>query len=224
MIIGVIGGNGFLGKQIVKELKEHHVTIINRDDPVMLTEYDVLINANGNSNKRWANENPIDDYTKTVLSTIHYLCKYTYKKYIHISSVDAIKPVDYYGKNKKIAEQYIMRRCKDYTILRCGALIGKGMYKGVIHDIKSGKIFVSDKSKIQCITTNEVAKIVKQCIDDVVSGIHTLTSIGNIEVKSVLKYFMKKVEICGDKKEVYNYLPSCNFVFKTAYEYIKEVM
>jgi len=69
----VIGANGLLGKSIVKylELNKHKVIKINKKNYLKKKNSyaDIVINANGNSNKFFANNNPNIDFKKSFLTT-----------------------------------------------------------------------------------------------------------------------------------------------------------
>ena len=223
MKIGVIGGNGFLGSAIVAELKQYYEAIIITKESIP-DKYDVLINANGNANKRWANDNSGNDYKKSVVSTINYLLNYQYDFFIQISSVDAIRHEDVYGKNKKIAEQHVRKYAKKHLIIRCGALIGKGMTKGVIHDLKNGMLFVSPESKIQFIPVKEVAKNIKYAIDNEITGTHTFTCHGNITVSNIINKYNLTVKSKDKKHEQYKYITSWRFKFKKAIDYLQGIL
>jgi hypothetical protein len=66
--------------------------------------FDIFINANGNSKKYWANQNPLLDFDVSVTSVYKTLFDFKFKKYIYLSSLDIFKN-SVYGKNKLIAEE-----------------------------------------------------------------------------------------------------------------------
>jgi len=85
MTIGIIGANGFIGSTLVKTMKlQHSVTSIIRENykSHKNDEFDIIINANGNSHKYWGNLNHLEDFDKSVMSVYKTLYDFKYKKYV----------------------------------------------------------------------------------------------------------------------------------------------
>ena len=162
MRIGIIGAKGLVGSAIFNRLKdEHYVVAITRQSyPRHIgAEYDVLINANGNSRKHWANQNPLEDYDLSVSSVMSSLFDFKYKKYIFISSIDAEEPRGHYGFNKRIAEDLVKQYADKWQIVRLCSVIGINMKKGPVYDIKHGlPVYLTSGSTLQLITDTEVAE------------------------------------------------------------------
>jgi dTDP-4-dehydrorhamnose reductase len=190
--------------------------------------YDCVINANGNSRKFWANNNPLDDFELSTKSVYESLLRLRYNKYIYISSVDAGYN-NYYGLNKKLSEDIVKFCAKNYTILRCSAIIGKNMKKGILKDIIDGnKVYITPNSQYQFITNTEIAKIINKLL--YISESKTL-EVGGVEAITVseLAYFLKKPIVYSDKLEtlVYNQdiTELCKYYnIKTSKEYIMEAL
>ncbi len=232
MIIGILGSNGFLGSELLSQLSQHHeIQAINRQNYNNMINkfFDVFINANGNSKRWWANENPLQDFEKSVLSVYNSIFDFKFKKYIYISSYDVYKK-NTYGFHKKLAEQIVCHHSKYFIILRCSAIIGKHMKKGVLKDIMNGKpLYVSAESTMQLITNTEVANFILFCIEQNYSNkIFNLGSINAILVEDMAN--MLKIGIttkpgaveqhyCEDVTETLEV-----FKLKTAEEYIKEII
>jgi dTDP-4-dehydrorhamnose reductase len=173
MEVAIIGGNGFLGSVLFEKLSESYsVTNLTRNNihDYKSTPFDLVINSNGNSNKFWANMNPLEDFDLSTKSVYWSLLNLKYKSYLYISSVDAgVK--NYYGLNKRLSEEIVKSFLDAYVILRCSVILGKGMKKGVVKDILDGsEVFVTPDSQLQFITAEEIANIVKRIIDTGVSG------------------------------------------------------
>ena len=181
MHIGVLGGGGMLGGDLVKFLSENFsVDSIDRKnyEEYRGREYDVFINANGNSKRFWANEHPFEDFEASTISVARSLFDFHYKKYIYISTPDiyedptspttthedspgligALLP---YGFHKRLSEDLVRRYAKDFIILRSAAILGTKLKKGIAYDILVGnELFVTLDSKIQFISTKAVSDII----------------------------------------------------------------
>ena len=244
MNIGIIGGNGFLGKEIANGLrKDNEIDIITKDCYVENSiEYDVLINANGNSKKYLANNNPLYDFDKSVVSVFDSIQYFNFKKYIYISSADVyghpVDPIhsdengklsehymDSYGFHKYLSELIVKKYCADYLILRCSALIGKNMKKGVIKDIIDCDVLrINTNSKMQFITNTEVSKIIQKLLEiTVCCKIYNVGGIGKICIKDYWS-------LCGENSPIQDYEMNVNRLkniypnLKPSEYYVKELL
>ena len=154
--VGVIGGNGLLGRALVKHFHAVNITNLGWNDT---TYYDLLINANGNASKHWAMLNPREDWRKSVTSVYSSIQNFRFKRYLYISTVDVGKGV--YGFHKGIAEQVVRHFCPTYYIVRCSALVGEGLRKGPVYDMcKGSDMYVTRESRIQFISTKAIGHII----------------------------------------------------------------
>ena len=162
MKIGILGADGFLGKALCKQFPD--AVQITRGNYISLvgSKFDVFINANGNSKKYWAEKAPLEDFKLSTVSVYKTFAAFNIKHYIYISSVDAAFPeYSIYGFHKDLSEQIVAMNSESYLILRCCAMIGKDMSKGVVKDlVKGNPLWIKGESKMQFITVSEVAKIV----------------------------------------------------------------
>ena len=72
--LAVIGGSGTLGSDLVQYFSTKFVVIsINRGNyrDQIGKLFDVVINANGNSKRFWANQNPVEDFFASSASVIN---------------------------------------------------------------------------------------------------------------------------------------------------------
>ncbi len=179
--IAVLGGRGFLGSNLVNYFKEqgYEVTAIDRNNYQEFADrqFDLFVNANGNSKRFWADQNPEEAYKLSVKSAEKSFADFKFKKYVYISSSDVYpdhhdpakakedQPIDQarlepYGLHKFQAEQ-LVKNLPHYLILRCSAMIGRGLKKGVVRDLLDGvELFVTLDSRLQFITTTEVGRCV----------------------------------------------------------------
>ena len=100
------------------------------------------------SKRFWAKQNPELDHEETVTKTKNILLDFKFKKIIHISSVSARCQLNtVYGKNKTISEE-LVKKTKDYLIVRFAAMYGKDLTKGVLIDmINNRRVYINGKSK-----------------------------------------------------------------------------
>jgi len=149
--IAVFGANGFVGSSICSELKNKRNFIkITRENFSQYKdeEFNIIINSAMPSKRFWAKQNPELDYKETVLKTKNILLNYKFKKIIHISSVSARCQLNtVYGRNKKESED-LVKRAKEYLIVRLAPLYGKDLTKGVLIDMLNNcKVYIDGSTK-----------------------------------------------------------------------------
>ncbi len=220
--VAVIGAQGVLGSDLAAYLSDEYiVTKIDKDNYLdcVGNEFDILINANGNSRRFWANQNPVEDFIASTESVYKTLFDFKYRKYIYISSsdvyvdhsspqtTDEITNIDYkklcpYGMHKFLSEILVRKYCKSYIILRSSMILGSNLKKGPLFDVINGQpIFVTLNSRIQMITANEIAKIVKNLINQkVVNEVYNIGGIATVNMQDcIAQYFSnKKIEVNND--------------------------
>ena len=230
MKIGIIGALGFIGKSIALTLKKDfeiiEITKSNYRSHVG-EEFDVLINANGNSTKFLANRYPERDFKASVTTVVNSLYDFTFDKYIYISSIDVEKANigNVYGSNRYLAEQVVSKYINNWVIVRCCAVIGKDARKGIVNDIMTDQeVYLTPDSKLQLITASEVASQVEKCLYAKRNEIIRLYSKTNISVKVIAGILKKELHINKDaKKVIYDYRVKDNEL-KTSIQYLKEII
>jgi len=229
--VGIIGSNGFLGTNLISRFKKHKKYIVigitkSNYASFINDTFDVLINANGNSKKFWANENPSDDFVLSTHSVYNSVVDFKCKLYIYISSIDVYKN-NVYGFNKKLSEQIVKKFNKNYIIFRCASIIGDNMKKGVFYDILFGnKVFVSPDSKLQFISCEDIFNIMHRLIElDVKRETFNLCGRGNISVKDIGNLLHKDIEYNSElEDQCFDYSPKklCeHYHVKTTKQYIE---
>ena len=195
MKIGIIGAKGFIGQAIYNHLGDHELCRIPRG--VQARHYDIIIDANGSSSKYKAEQDPVEDFKKSVDSVMHYVNHLSYDKYIYISTIDAgVSWLSNYGFNRSTAEQVVMKYAKKWTIVRLCSVIGKEAKKGIVYDILNDKkLFVQKDSLIQVIPVSEVAKNVPFAFFNHNNEILKFYSDGCIEVGEICNMFGKNPEV-----------------------------
>jgi len=143
----IIGGKGLIGSSIANYLKKNkkNFRVITKQNynNYKNKNCSIIINANGNSSRYYANTYPKKDFYKSVITVFKSIFDFKYKKYVYISSGDVYEkinkksnekkiiktPCNYYGKNKFLAEQIIKFYCNSWIILRSGPVIGSKLKK-----------------------------------------------------------------------------------------------
>ncbi len=224
--IGILGGNGMLGSDLIKFFADQYPIIsINRDNYAshQNEEFDVLINANGNSKRFWANQNVLEDFNLSTLSTYKSVFDFKFKKYIYISSINVYKDpsnqestsedgeinlsgLQPYGFHKYLSELIVQRSTPNYLILRCPIILGNSMKRGTFYDILNDQpLLVSLDSKLQLITTQAIGEIISLLlIQDLRGVIFNIGGLGTFSVSDTKHYFGKSPSISKEaKKQIY---------------------
>jgi nucleoside-diphosphate-sugar epimerase len=225
--IGIIGADGFIGSELFKSLPSLNRLVIgitkeNYQDHCDVT-FDFLINANGNSNKYWANTHVEEDFIKSVKSVYNSFIDLKYKKYIYISSIDAENYITIYGYHKFIAEKLVSIYCQDYSIIRLPAVIGKNAKKGVVYDILNyNTIYLTKDSTLMLIDINEVTSLIKEFIENKKSSfLERFYPCNNITIDEISNILGIVVKYHNDlRKETYDYSGTYN----TSSYYLKNML
>lgn len=178
--IAILGSEGLLGSDLVRFLSQHYnVKGIDRANYQSQKGrgFDVLINANGNSKRYWANEHPLEDFEQSTLSVYRSLFDFKTNLYIYISSPDVYEKfqspktteetqipntakLSAYGLHKYLAEKIVAHHSPKHLIFRSAAILGQRLSKGPIFDaLNDHRLFVSLNSKLQLITAEEFANV-----------------------------------------------------------------
>jgi len=231
MKIGILGADGFLGKALCKQFPDAVKIKRNNYWDCIETEYDVFINANGNGKKYWAEKNPYLDFVKSVDSVYRTFTDFKSKQYIYISSVYAdYRSQSKYGFHKYLAEEIVRNNAESYLNLRCCAMIGQDMRKGVISDLLNNKrLWITGDSRMQFITVSEVAKIIETCIKKKFTQPYFTNVCGNdmikiSEIAQMINVKFKERKNATRSILYYvgeNHLPEI-FPLKTSKQYIQE--
>ncbi len=188
----VLGSNGFVGSAIVAEARRRGWSLL----PVDRNEYEaaigsscnVLINANGNSKKYLAAQDPSMDFDLSVRSVRHSLDDFRADLYVYLSTIDVypdpsspattdedtpIVPerLSTYGLHKWLAENLVVQGARRWLILRMGGFVGPRLWKNSIFDLLKGHpLRVHPDSAYQYLDTRELARILFDLLDKGVEG------------------------------------------------------
>jgi len=254
-MIYLLGGNGFIGSAFTNFLKKHDKDFktITRENYELFkgTECSIFINANGNSKKYLAENEPKIDFRQSVVSVLDSLADFQFKKYIYLSSSD-VYPVNSslqnscedfnfygsiksnYGFHKYLSELCVKKYSVNWLTFRLGGFVGKGLKKNAIFDIiNKKKLWVHPESKFQFMDTEECAQIVVELAEtSVANEVFNLTAKGSISIREIqnlagvnLDYDSylepRNYEICTCKIEKYTSLPS---TLSTVQNYLSKIL
>jgi nucleoside-diphosphate-sugar epimerase len=218
LTVFIIGGEGFVGSAYTRFCQEHNLNhlVINRANynDYIGSSCDLLINANGNSKKFLAKQDPLLEFDESVCSVRKSLLDFKAKKYVFLSSCDVypdcsnsdatqesniidISMQSPYGFHKYLAEQCVRHSHEDWLIFRMGGFVGKGLKKNAIFDILSGEqMWLNPESELQYINTDIAANLVMEVIQKGYSKeVFNLCADGVIKLQEVIDITNSKVKV-----------------------------
>lgn len=182
----VLGGKGFVGRAIVEEARRrgYTVVVVDKDEyeAAKGTACDLLVNANGNSKKFLARENPRLEFDLSVRSVQYSLHDFPAKRYVHLSTMDVYPDVSDpklnheevtidtsrqspYGFHKYLAEQLVRHNAKVWLIFRMAGFVGEGLWKNPVFDLlNNAPLRVHPDSEYQYLNTRDLAKSVFEIV------------------------------------------------------------
>jgi nucleoside-diphosphate-sugar epimerase len=191
-VIFVLGGHGFVGSAFTRYCVAHALphAVIQRDNyrDYIGKTCDVLINANGNSGKRLASQQPVAEFDASVRSVRASLVNFKADYYVHLSSCDVypdcsspastgedaeldVARQSPYGFHKYLAELCVQHVAKRWLIVRMGGFVGPGMRKNAIFDIlHGGPLWLDAESELQFLHTDDHARLVYALVEQGVAG------------------------------------------------------
>jgi nucleoside-diphosphate-sugar epimerase len=204
----VLGGKGFVGSALAAEATErgYQTLIVDRDEyeQTVGTQCDLLVNANGNSKKFLARENPRLEFDLSVRSVERSLHDFKAARYVHLSTMDIYPdvsdpalnrediPIEIarqspYGFHKYLAEQLVRHDAARWTIFRMAGFVGKGLWKNAIYDLLHGQpLRVSPDSEYQYLNTRDLARIVFSVVEQGgEKSVFNITGDGVVSLRSI---------------------------------------
>lgn len=227
MKVLILGGTGFLGQGLVAFCQRENIScdVVNRSNYSQFKgrSCDVLINANGNSKKYIADQDPILDFELSVISVLNSLHDFHFKKYVFISSIAVynnarrqkqntektplnIAKQSHYGFHKYCAEQLVQHYCPSWMILRLGGLIGPGLKKGPVFDLwHKAPLWVHPESRFQFVDTREVARMIFALLKKKVDRqIYNICGRGTVTISELARFMDREAGSFDKPKEVWN--------------------
>jgi hypothetical protein len=134
--LGLIGSCGLFGKEILKFYNPTHVYNSDNIDQLAQQKFETVICAAPSANRRDAEANPVQDLA-SVDSIISALSSQRIQRLILIGTIDTIvHPDTAYGQNRLRLENFVKQEFKHYYVLRFGNIVGAGIKKNVLFDLK----------------------------------------------------------------------------------------
>ena len=208
-MIFLIGGKGFVGSALARvcaaQGREFAIVELDNYAEFVGRSCDVLINANGNSKKFLAQQDPLAEFDASVRSVRASLVNFPCRHYVHLSTCDVYpdcstpastleeQTLDVacqspYGFHKYLAEQCVRHAAPSWLIFRMGGFVGPGLRKNPIYDIlHGGPLWLQPDSALQFLPTESMARIVLDLIDRRIAGeIFNLCGRGVIALREVM--------------------------------------
>lgn len=183
----ILGGKGFVGSAFARfcarQEKDYRVVDLDNYEQMKGEACGLLINADGNSKKFLADENPVEDFRLSVLSVLQSLEDFKSKKYVLISSIDVYPDHSHpeknredtaidteclsrYGFHKYLSELLVKYYASSWIIVRLGGVLGPGLRKNPVFDLLNDvPLRTSEESRFQYLTTDAVAEIVFKLVE-----------------------------------------------------------
>lgn len=221
-MIYLIGGRGLVGSAFARvcEASGRPYTILDRETyPKLIgSSCELVINANGNSRKPLATQDPLADFDASVRSVRSSLADFRFQRYVYLSSCDVypdcsspeltseqrqpdITRQSPYGFHKYAAEQCVRhvasRLHKDWLIFRCGGFVGSGLKKNAIFDILSGgPLWLDPSSELQFLHTEDAARLVLALVDNGTRNeVFNLCGRGTVSLREVIAHTGRSVAV-----------------------------
>lgn len=239
-----------LGSDLVRYLRaKFRVTPIHKENyhTYVGSSYDIVINANGNSKRFWANLHPEDDFVASTLSVYKSVFDFAYDVYVYISSSDvynnhtrpryttentSIKPdaLSSYGFHKYLSEIIIRKHVKKYLVLRSAMILGKNLKKGPFYDVAHRTpLFITKDSRLQLITSREIANILRFLLSKgIYRQVYNIGGRGSFSFHDIETYVQVPVTYSGDSEKQEYEMSIAKILklypLKTSEEYLREFL
>lgn len=207
----VLGGRGFVGSAVTAEAQRrgYRVHAVTRDNYEAFkgATCDLLINANGNSKKYLAAQDPALDFDLSVRSVIATFRDFRARRYVHISSVDVyadvgdprrtseatpleLRRLSPYGFHKALSEEIVRYYAERWLILRAGGFVGPGLKKNSVYDMLRGlPLRVHLDSEYQYLDTRDFARILFDLVEKgVEQEIFNVAGDGAVSLRTVASW------------------------------------
>lgn len=240
-----------LGSDLVRYLSEQFdITSINRENyqTFIGKSFNIVVNANGNSKRFWANQNPQDDFLASTISVYKSIFDFPSDTYIYISSPDVYENhtgVEFtnetqkinaenlspYGFHKYLSELIVKKYKEKYFILRCSMILGTSLKKGPIYDItQNNPLHITLESKLQFITTRAISEIIETLLEKALAN--ETINVGGIDTFAFTKtrgFFDREIQTLPEAEtQVYQLnvekLRRLYPLLKTSEEYLQEFL
>lgn len=217
-MIFILGGKGFVGSAFARHCRRsglsHTVIDIDNYRDHVGGGCEIFINANGNSKKFLAREDPVREFRESVESVRTSLVDFKAERYVHLSTGDVypdcsspettredmeidIALQSPYGFHKYLAEQCVRHAAKRWLIIRMGGFVGPGLKKNPVYDIlHGGPLWVDPESRLEYLHTDENARILFELINRGLEGeVVNVCGKGKVKLSEVMDAVGRTVEV-----------------------------
>jgi len=205
----VLGGTGFIGSAVAAEAERRGwaTTALSSQTAASAVgqSCDLLINANGNSRKYLARQDPALDFDRSVRTVARSLHEIRAARYVYLSSSEVYRdpsrpaasaedaPPEWealspYGFHKRLAETLVRRYAPRWTILRLAGMLGPGLRKNAVYDLLAGAPWrLSPDSEFQFLDTRFLARLLFDLLDRPESerGVFNVAGRGVVSLRTV---------------------------------------
>ena len=209
--LGLIGSHGLFGNEICKFYTPTHVYNSNNISDLSQQKFDTVICAAPSANRRTAQQNPQAD-SASVDQIIAALSAQRIGRLMLIGTIDAVvHPDTPYGQNRLRLETFVKQEFKHHYVLRFGNIVGHGIKKNVLFDLKHDQFL--DSINLDSVTQWYPLKRLQTDIEHALlhsSYEQTLVS-EPIQIKEIVEQFFpeKLAHVGSTPGAKYNYnLPS----------------
>lgn len=220
----LIGHTGFVGSNILSQVKFTHTFNSKDIDKIHSDSYDLVVCAGLPAVKWWANKHPEDDFS-VVQALAANLEKLKCDRFVLISTVDvyqhpanvtestnldplAISP---YGRNRLWLEHEIKKYFHKSHIVRLPALYGPGLKKNILFDLITNNMLekINCQSTFQWYPLSRIWSDIQQTTQNEISLLNI--SVQPIKTQTILQTFFP------DKKVGSDPLPEAHYDVRSEY-------
>ena len=202
----IIGYTGFVGSNLRKNFLNSDLYNSKNISKIKKKTFDKII-CSGLPAEKWkANKYPNQD-----LSNINRLIKLLKdvdcNLFILISTIDAHNTHNFYGKNRKLFENFIKKKFSRFLIIRLPAIFGKGLKKNILYDLLNNNQVdkINPKDKFQWFDLELLhSEIIKIREFNKIVELYSPPISNDKIIKQFKSIHLKK---CNRKKISYNYIP-----------------
>ena len=202
----IIGYTGYVGSFI--KSKKKNVKIYNSKNINKIThkKFNNVYLAAPDSLKFLANKHPVED-KKKIKKLINFLKTIKCKKLIFFSTVDTLDlhKNNFYGKNRRLLEKFILNNFQNYLILRFPSLFGWKLKKNFFFDILNFKSlkFYNSKSKLQWYFIENIFKDIKYLEKKKITVANLVSE--PITCKNIIKFLNHEISDFNNSLPIQNY-------------------
>lgn len=212
----LIGYTGFVGSNLLTNINnKNNIDLYNSKNitKIRKKKYHQIICAGLPAAKWIVNKNAKRD-NRNLKKLINNLNSIQCDFFILISTIDVYSSKETYGKNRKLLENFIKNKFKNFLIIRLPALFGKGIKKNIIFDLLNennlDKINLNDS--FQWFDLSSLYKIINNIKKNKVKNKIIELYSKPISNKLIVKLFPNiKIKKISQKPIYYNYKPKEGF-------------